>query len=474
MKNKVRFITLGCKVNQYETQGMREALEKSGIYEDAGENPSCDYVVINTCTVTGEADKTNRYWIRRARREHPGAKIVVTGCYVEKNRAEIEAIPEVDLVLSNQAKAEIAKYLMVSCASPLTQDETLDLSLRSNPGFETEIASSSANKSWRTPRNDSKVVGFDLPRHQFTPLVISHTEGHGRAYVKIQDGCNHACSFCKVVLVRGRSRSRGLFDIIEEVKRLADSGYREMVFAGIQLGAYGLDLENKLCLPDVLEACAKIEGVERLRLSSIEPTDVKEELIEALRDIPQCCHHLHIPLQSGDDEVLKLMNRRYPRAFYRDLIFRLKSAMPDFSLTLDVMAGFPGEEEIHFQNTVDLLKEINPLKCHVFPYSRREGTRAAQLNDCAPQIIRDRVERLIRLGEDLGHEIRRRYEGKTLPVLVEKKLENSGLIQGLTPNYLKVYFEGNEEDIGKIFPVELLTLQGDIFLGKKLKENAHV
>ncbi|MBI3312953.1 MAG: tRNA (N(6)-L-threonylcarbamoyladenosine(37)-C(2))-methylthiotransferase MtaB [Candidatus Omnitrophica bacterium] len=446
-ESRVKFITLGCKVNQYETQGMREVLQKAGICDNTPGNEACDYVIINTCTVTNEADKTNRYWIRRARRENPQAKIIVTGCYVEKNRSEIEAIPEVDLVLSNQAKADIAHYVTVSCANPLRVYD---------------------------PKGAETSAGFDLPRHQYAPLAISHTDGRGRAFVKVQDGCNHACSFCKVVLVRGRSRSRSLTDIVEEVKRLADSGYREIVFAGIQLGAYGLDLGDKTFLPDVLESCAQVPGIERLRLSSIEPTDVNEKLIEALRDIPECCPHLHIPLQSGDDEILRIMNRRYSRAFYRDLVARLRANLPDFSLTLDVMAGFPGEEEIHFQNTIELLQEVKPLKCHVFPYSRREGTRAARFKDSAPEVIQGRVKRLIELGDRWGRQIRKGYEGRLMPVLVEKKMEQGGWVQGLTSNYLKVCFQGDEQDIEKIFPVELLTLQGDMFFAKKSQEIMHV
>ena len=437
---KVRFITLGCKVNQYETQGMREALEKKGVSNaEAGEG--VDFVVINTCTVTGEADRENRYWIRRARREHPAAKIVVTGCAVERNQREYETLPGVDLVLRNHEKADIAARLFSGCADP-------------------EIQSAAAEPEAN-------------PKHRYTPLAISRSEGRARAFVKIQDGCNHACSFCKVVLVRGRSRSRPLQDILDEVGRLAASGYKEMVFAGIQLGAYGLDAgagyDNAYeseALVKVLRESARIQGVERLRLSSIEPTDVRPELIRALREIPKCCPHLHIPLQSGDDETLKRMNRRYGRSFYRDLIARLRSELPDFSLTLDVMAGFPGEDETNFENTARLLEEIEPLKCHVFPYSRREGTRAAREADLPVETVRRRVRELIAAGERLGAQVRRSYEGRTMNVLVETRKNESGLLQGLTANYLKVFFQGSADWIGEIIPVEFLALQGDIFLGR--------
>jgi threonylcarbamoyladenosine tRNA methylthiotransferase MtaB len=432
LQPKVKFITLGCKVNQYETQGMREALKKAGAVSVAArQEEAVDVVVVNTCTVTAEADKENRYWIRRARREHPQARIIVTGCGVERNRADYERLAEVDMVLMNHEKAAIAERLLLSCASPAVQ----------------ETASGPVN-----------------PRHVYAPLSISETEGYnGRAFVKIQDGCNHACSFCKVVMVRGRSRSRALPEIVEEVVRLRDAGYREVVFAGIQLGAYGLD--NQCGLVEVLEACSRIEGIERLRLSSIEPTDVTPDLIQALRDIPECCPQLHIPLQSGDDAVLTRMNRRYERSFYIDLIARLRAAMPDFCLTMDVMAGFPGEEEIHFENTIALLREVRPLKSHVFPYSRREGTMAARYADVPKTILRERVQRLIALGQELSREIRLPYLGKTVPVLAETYKEDTGLLQGLSPNYLKVHFPGSDAQVGQIISVKLVSLDDDGFRG---------
>lgn len=430
---RVRFVTLGCKVNQYETQGMRESLCDQGVVEDRL-GRDCDFVVINTCTVTSEADRENRYWIRRMRREHPAAKIVVTGCYVERNRSEIESMSEVDLVLSNHQKDEIASRLIEGCGAPAVQDSE----------------------------------AIRRKKRQFTPLKISSFQGMGRAFVKIQDGCNHACSFCKVVMVRGRSRSREISQVLEEIVRLRDAGYREVVFAGIQLGAYGLDLGSQDLLMRLLEKAAAIEGIERLRLSSIEPTDVTPELIEVMRGIPKCCPHLHIPLQSGDDEVLRSMNRRYGREFYADLVRRLKEALPDFSLTLDVMAGFPGETDAGFENTCSLLREIKPLKSHVFPYSRREGTRAAAFEDVPPGVIRMRVETLLALGESLGRQERAAYTGREYPVLIEKYLPARSMVQGLTANYLKVYFAGEASEVGSLVPVKLLSLQNDAFLGARL------
>lgn len=436
-KMRVRFITLGCKVNHYETQGIKEAMERARFREVAREKDDCEFVVINTCTVTRDADRGNRYWIRRARREHPGARIVLTGCYVERNRQEVLAIPGVDLVISNTEKSDIVRLLSAGCASPDIQDDTGE------------------------PSGEAK----ENPRHRYSTLPISRTEGLGRAYVKIQDGCNHACSFCKVVLVRGRSRSRSPEDITEEALRLRDSGYKEIVLTGIQLGAYGDEFSAPVALEAIVESIARIEGIERIRLSSIEPTDVTGSLIDVLVGNRKCCHHLHIPLQSGADEILARMNRRYGRDHYIELIDKLKSRMGDFSLTLDVMAGFPGETEEHFESTVDLLRKVRPLKSHVFPYSPREGTRAFWFESCHTEIIRRRVDYLIGLGASMGRDIRRFYEGTVQHVLVEQKIKRGGLLQGLTGNYLKVVFQGPAGLLGQMVPVRIVSAQGDCLLG---------
>lgn len=430
---KAKFITLGCRVNQYDTQGMREILKAQG-FESYGmdnqwDTPEVDVVVINTCTVTADADKDSRYWVRRARRVYPKAKIVVTGCGVEKNRKDYAGLPEVDLIVSNFDKDQIGNYLLQSCAS----------------------------------RDEAIIDATQRQGVRYDALKISNSAGKTRAFVKIQDGCNHACSFCKVVLVRGKSRSRDLVEIRDEVTRLRDAGYQEIVFAGIQLGAYGMDNDNKKSrrLAQLLYESSRIKGIERLRLSSIEPTDINDDLIEALRDIPQCMPHLHIPLQSGDDMILKRMNRRYGQSFYRDLIDRLRGQIPEFELSLDVMAGFPGEEEKHFLNTLKLLQDVKPQRCHVFPYSKREGTRAAGYSDWNVEVKRDRVRRLRLAADLLGREVRSRYLGKSLQVLAEGAGEEQieqGWIQGYTPNFIRVLFRGGMEDRGKLFSLKLISL----------------
>ncbi|MBI4115049.1 MAG: tRNA (N(6)-L-threonylcarbamoyladenosine(37)-C(2))-methylthiotransferase MtaB [Candidatus Omnitrophica bacterium] len=421
---KVHFLTLGCKVNQYETQAMRESLLRRGFEET--KNGESDFIVINTCTVTQEADRENQYWIRRFRRENPNARIVVTGCWVKRNRKEIEALSGVDLILSNREKEGLADRLAHGCGTPEVQ------------------------KRW-----------------EYDSLEISTFRGHGRAFLKIQDGCNHACTFCKVVLVRGLSRSRSLREIVEEAKRLSGSGFREVVLTGIQLGAYGLDLEPKSNLVSVLEALSAIPDIERIRLSSIEPMDVKGDLIQSIKGLPKVCPQLHIPLQSGDDEILKKMNRRYGRNFYLDLIGELRQEIPDFCLSMDVMIGFPGEEESHFENTLSLIKATSPIRIHAFPYSSRPGTRAARLENLPKRVIRERMQRFKVFSEEVVHKAKGRFLGRTFHVLVESKVSQGELYQGHTAHYLKVYFQASPEFLGKAVQVKLLEVTDDGILGRK-------
>lgn len=464
MTQTVKFITLGCKVNQYESQAMSEKLAENNLQDISGSAEACSYVVINTCTVTAEADKNNRYWIRRMRRENPSAKLVVTGCYVEKNRADLETMPEVDLILSNYDKDKIMEKIFEGCGTDSF-----------NPSVCEEFSPIGAATA--------KTLQHATDKTKFATLEVAHSQaGATRAFVKIQDGCNHSCSFCKVVLVRGRSRSRELENVIDEVKRLAEHGHKEVVFAGIQLGAYGLDFEapehfrkpvnrDRYFLIDVIEQSAEIPGIERIRLSSIEPIDIGDPLIECMRRVSKFCPQLHIPLQSGDSEILNKMNRRYSREFYLDLIMKLREQIPDFELSLDVMAGFPGEETVHFQNTLDLIEKIEPLKCHVFPYSRREGTRAAAFQDVAPTLIRDRVRQISTLADQAAQKRMQRYVGRTMTVLAEMPREKNGFFEGLTANYLRVCFPSSEPIRGQLLPVEILTAQDGLLLGRLVLNN---
>ncbi len=426
---KVHFATLGCKTNQYETQAMREKFLKAGFIETS-DPKDADLFVVNTCTVTGDGDRKSRSVIRRFHRNNPAASIAVTGCYATLNRSEILKLPGVDFVVPNQQKDHIVDHL----------------SLETKGRFCGEGDESTGNR--------------------YTDLSISYFADHARAFVKIQDGCDHACTYCKVVLVRGSSRSRNLEDVIEEAQRLRDAGYKELVLTGIQLGAYGDEWGNGKNLVSILEKLTEISGLVRIRLSSIDPSDVTEELIELMKSRPQICRHLHLPLQSGDDEILKKMRRAYRKDRYLQIVKRLKDVMPEFSLTTDVMVGFPGEEEKHFQNTVDLLRQVLPLKAHIFPFSPREGTRAAQFEDQVDQgLIRERVARLQEVCEDMAQKCQRVFIGRVGEVLVENS-EQPDMAEGHTSNYLKVRFQKGSLKRGDLVSVCLDELRADYFLGR--------
>ena len=400
---KVKFSTLGCRLNQYETQAIREQFQRAG-FEETENSSEADVFVLNTCTVTNESDKESRYLIRKFHRMNPDAKIVVTGCYIERNEAEIKNLSGVTLTVLNRQKSEIVR-LLESCAS-----------------FSSET--------------------FELPSKRAYPrLSISQFEGRTRAYLKIQDGCNHACSFCKVVLVRGPSRSRALEEIVDEAKRLINHGYQEIILTGIQLGAYGYDLEKHQTLAELLGRLSQISGMGRIRLSSIEPTDVTDELIDVMASWEPVCPQLHIPLQSGSNLILERMNRRYRRDFYLGLIQKIRSRVPDFVLTTDVMIGFPGEGDREFEETVRVLEETEPYKLHIFPYSPREGTRAARFHEViGPQTVKRRKEALYRLEEKLKRAVQEQYVGQTMEILAEEVPDISSWGNGRARNYLQARF----------------------------------
>jgi len=371
----VKFYTLGCKVNQYDTQSIRERFIQSGFKELSDGRPASVYV-INTCTVTHKADSESLGFIRKARRENPKARIIVTGCLVEKDSACLFKIKEINLVISKR----------------------------------------------------------------FFPDSISDFYGHTRAFLKIQDGCNNFCSYCKVPLVRGKSRSRPLEDIIQEASCLAKKGFKELVLTGIDLGSYGKDLKQKISLVDVIEALERIEGLLRIRLSSIEAGDISNELISKISESKKICRHLHIPIQSGDDKILRKMNRKYCRNDYLKLIKKLKKFVPGIAITTDCLVGFPGESEKNFTNTIDLLRKIAPLKAHIFPYSQRPGTLASKFDGrIDTSIIKKRMLRLEKVSRSLALKYKRKFFNKHMDVLIEAKSKDKpGFWEGYTDNYIRV------------------------------------
>lgn len=427
--NKMRtvsFKTLGCKVNQYETQAIREQFLEAGYTETL--NGPADFYVINTCTVTANSDSKSRQLIRASHRLNPKATIIVTGCYVERNRADIERTKGVNFIVGNSQKNEIVKIIQSgSCASHLSP---------------------------HTSRS-------------YQPLRISNFEGHSRAFLKIQDGCNQRCSYCKVRIVRGRSRSRDLDDIVDEAKRLTEAGFKEIVLSGIQIGSYGKDLWGKVGLCEVIERLEVADGIRRIRISSIEPMDIANGLIRKIATSSRLCRHLHIPLQSGDDMVLARMNRGYRARDFKKLIRRIRRTVKDVSITTDIMVGFPGEGEANFARTLKMVREIMPSRVHIFPYSRREGTKAADFWETVPtKEIKNRITRLREIALTPSFTYRKQFRGRKVNILVETKRDpRTGLLCGYTDTYIKVLIEGPDSLMNEIVPVEVTDVGRDYTMG---------
>lgn len=426
----VAFITLGCKVNQYETQAMRESLKKSG-YTIVAPEDVADVYIINTCTVTGVSDRKSRQAIRRANVLNPDALVVVTGCYAERSPGKIANMPGVDLVLSNSDKLFIYQHLSNSALS-----QRGDLILNDDSIWSTSITS---------------------------------FNGHTRALVKIQDGCDSFCTYCIVPHVRGEKiNSRPLDSIVREVRCLAENGHREIVLTGIHLGAYGRDMANGINLAHVLRTIHSVENVQRIRLSSIEPMDITDDLIDAVASLPKCAHHFHISLQSGSDRILKLMRRGYTSAEFEDMANRIKAAIPDVGLSTDVMVGFPGETEQDFKDTRELIARVEFSRLHVFRYSPRSGTPAAEFPDRVQDSVASRRGQEVRsLGESLARKFRSQMLGQVSEVLVEDTREGEdSILAGFTSNYVRVLIaDAPDELAGQIVKVKLVDMKDKYMIG---------
>ena len=388
------FRTLGCKVNQYESQALRERLFDSGLRESEGN--LTDIYVVNTCAVTQKADKESFELIRQLNRRNPQAKIFVTGCSAQNNPGILKNLRGVACVLENDEKENLPDFIL---------------------------------------------SGDEKPRFSLERPRITKFHQHTRAFLKIQDGCNNACSYCIIPKLRGASRSRLLSEIAAEARSLADNGYKEIVLCGICLGAYGKDLGPAEGLVKVIEALEKIDGLERIRLSSIEASDVSQELINKMRNSEKLCRHLHIPFQSGEDKLLKLMKRKTTSDDYRKLVLGLRKVFADIGITTDIMAGFPGEDEISFKQTIKFLKEVRPSRIHVFPFSPRQHTPAFGFgNRVNPQAVKARARQIKALAKELYFDFCRSNLGKTLNILLESSPEaKTGLYKGYSDNYLKVF-----------------------------------
>ena len=428
---KAAVYTLGCKLNQAESAAIADGLKKIG-YEIVDFNDLADVYVINTCTVTHTSDSKSRQAIRRAVKKNPNALVVVTGCYAQMKPDELAKIDGVNLVVSNFEKQNIPKLL-------------------NNEEFIKRISSA------------VEIIHKSEP-DSFVEMPVTDYD-RTRAFIKIQEGCSNYCSYCIIPYARGKPRSCRPERVISEIKKLILSGYSEIVLTGIHIGAYGLDLKNRIDLTKLVSEIVSLPGRFRIRLSSIEPKDITLKLIDIIESSGKICKHLHIPLQSGDDSILKAMRRDYDTAYYAELINYIRSRMPDIAITTDVMVGFPGEDEDAFKNTYNFCKKMNFAAMHVFKYSVRHGTIAANFpNQVSSKEKEHRSRKLIALSQDMAKSYAAGFRGKTLEVLVERFLESEGCAEGISDNYLRVVFsdqEGKEIDKGSLVDVKISDVRSD-------------
>jgi len=397
---KVAFCTLGCKVNQYETNAMEESFINSG-YEIVNFEDKADIYVINTCTVTNMSDKKSRQMLRKAKQLNRDAIIAAVGCYAQVSKENLEKIEEVDLILGNNEKKEIVRYV---------------------EEFQKE-----------------KIIHLEDVLHQkeFIDFGTTVNMEKTRAVIKVQDGCDRFCSYCIIPYARGRVRSRKLESVIEEVKALANNGVKEVVLTGIHIASYGKDFKEDITLIDLLEEINKVEGIKRIRLGSLEPTIINEEFLNRLSKLDKVCHHFHLSLQSGCNETLKRMNRRYTTEEFEDVTKLLRNTYNDVILTTDIIVGFPGETEEEFTKTYEFLKRIYFYKMHVFKYSRRKGTKADLMENQVPSDEQEkRSKKLIELSNKNQEKYNSEYIDKTVEVLFEE--QDGEYIKGHTANYLVV------------------------------------
>ena len=437
MKKTVSFYTLGCKVNQYETNAMEQQFIKNN-YEIVENTQKADIYVINTCTVTNMAERKSRQMLRRVKEINPSAVLVVCGCYAQVAKNELEQIPEIDIILGINEKNEIVQIVEKYMEKMAEQDKKSQ---------EAEIDDVSKQKEF---------LDFG---------DVTYTEKN-RAVVKVQDGCNMFCSYCIIPYARGRIRSRKIESVVSEIEKIAKEKIKEVVITGIHVASYGKDFDNentskKIRLIDLLEAINKIDGIDRIRLSSLEPTIVDEEFATRLSKLDKICDHFHLSLQSGCDETLKRMNRKYTTQIYRDAVATLRKYYPEASFTTDVIVGFPNETDEEFAKTYEFLKEIDFYRLHVFKYSPRRGTVAEKmLNQIDGNKKEERSNKLIELSNSMENKHNQSYIGKTVKVLFEEF--EDGFFKGHTTNYMMVKVAGEEE-------------QSDKFVNKildvKIKEN---
>ncbi|MFC4738169.1 tRNA (N(6)-L-threonylcarbamoyladenosine(37)-C(2))-methylthiotransferase MtaB [Bacillus daqingensis] len=419
--SKVAFHTLGCKVNHYETEAIWQ-LFKQEEYEKVEFHDRADVYVINTCTVTNTGDKKSRQVIRRAVRRNPDAVICVTGCYAQTSPAEIMAIPGVDIVVGTQDRHKMLPYI----------------------------------EQFRKEREPINGVGNIMKTRVYEELDVPAFTDRTRASLKIQEGCNNFCTFCIIPWARGLLRSRKPEDVMKQAHQLVEAGYKEIVLTGIHTGGYGEDMKD-YSLARLLGELEQVAGLKRIRISSIEASQITDDVIKVIDRSDKIVRHLHVPMQSGSDTVLKRMRRKYTMAFYKERVDRLKEALPGLAVTSDVIVGFPGETDSEFQETFDSVREIGFSELHVFPYSKRTGTPAARMTDqVADDVKHTRVKQLIHLSDQQAKEYASTFEGTVLEMIPEEAdNDKPNLLVGYTDNYLRVKVELDESYIGSIIKVKL-------------------
>ncbi len=430
----VAFYTLGCKVNQYESEAVSSIFSKNG-YEVVPFDQSADIYIINTCTVTNLSDRKSRQAIRKAKKTNPDSIVTVMGCYAQTSSEEILKIPGVSLVIGTKDRNSILDYIK------------------------------------RLEEGECRINAVDniMTSRSFEELKVNTYKERTRAYLKIQEGCSQFCSYCIIPYARGPIRSRKPEDIIGEVRELSQNGYTEIVLTGIHLASYGKDLKTTDLL-DIIKKLNEIEGIQRIRLGSIEPTTITEDFVLAAAEMPKLCPHYHLSLQSGCDATLRAMNRKYTAEEYNKSVELLKKHIPDVAITTDIMVGFPGETEEDFLSSMDFADKIGFSKIHVFKYSPRKGTPAAESSDqITPEIKEARSEKMLALSDRLEEQYLGRFIDREMDVLYEQALvDKKGYIEGLTSNYIRVAAEGTEDMTGKIVKTKLLKISGSLFEGNIL------
>ncbi len=430
---KFNIQTLGCKVNKYDSEAIVKILTENN-FEEVGNDDFAEIYIINTCSVTNLSEKKSRQVIRRAKKINPDAIVIACGCYSQVSPEEVANIEEVDIVIGTKDRMKIIELI------------------------------NDVEKSRDTGNNNTVVNVSDVMEESyFEPLEIDKISDMTRAYLKIQEGCNQFCAYCIIPYTRGKIRSRNLRDIIEEVEKLAENGIKEVILAGIHIASYGKDLEN-IKLLDVIKLVAEVEGIERVRLSSVEPNLMNEEFISELANIPEVCNHFHLSLQSGSDTTLKNMNRKYDTEKYYNSVKLIKKYFDNVALTTDVIVGFPGETDENFKESYDFCEKVGFSKMHVFPYSPKRGTKACEMkNQIESGVKNERAKTLGDLDKKLADDFALSQVGTIQKVLVERKLDNTDIYEGHTTNYLNIKIKSDKNIVNTIVEVKIIAENNQYF-----------